>query len=84
MEEMSNSKKIPPGFSFCVPLPFGDWPIEKIEKIIKEVEAEYDLSHHRLSFVDRGRYTLYSGYGEHKEWGELIETFGNIVWERVR
>jgi hypothetical protein len=78
------NKTSPPGMAitFKVPLIFGDWPLEKIEQIIKDTEEKNDLSDFEIEFVERGGYLKCQGYGDHKACDELRESYGQIVWKR--
>lgn len=69
------------GSSFIQPLQFGEWPIDKVESLIKEIATKYDnIDDYEISHVDRGGYIKCTGYGEHQACDELIGTFGKIVW----
>lgn len=78
------SKPVPPGITFKQPLQFGDWPLEKIEEIIADINKKYDMSKHELESVNRGGYTKCQGYSEHKACDDLVPTYGAIVWKRVK
>lgn len=79
-----STKPIPPGITFRLPLIFGDWPLEKIEKIIADINDKYDMSKHELQVVERGGYIKCQGYGEHEACDDLVTTYGAIVWKRVK
>lgn len=77
------SKKIADGLTFHLPLQFGDWPVEKIQEIIKNTEAEYNLNDFRLDYVSRGGYQKCQDPYHQEPCEDLVETFGQITWKRV-
>lgn len=76
-------KKKAEGRDLTIPLQFGSWSIDEIEKILTDIHKKYDLKGCELDYVDRGRITTCKGYDDHKACGELVELYGSIVFKRV-
>lgn len=74
----------PQGLKFVQPLMFSNWPIDKIEELTTDIKSKYDLSEWELDYVDRGGYTKCKGSGSHEACDDLVETYGSIVWKRIK
>ena len=85
MTVVKNSiKSIPQGVTLVQPLNFGDWPLEKVQEVIADIESRYDMSKHELDYVSRGGWQKCQGYADHEPCDEIVPTMGKIVWKRVK